>query len=92
MSGDASDHFEQFNSEREQMREATVQQPGPQPASGDVWLEVIEDMNRRRQMGIDKYGTPLQAGNGRNSLVDAYQEALDLVVYLRQAIIERGEA
>lgn len=32
---------------------------------------------------------PLQAHNGRDPLVDAYQEALDLVVYLRQAIEER---
>jgi hypothetical protein len=32
---------------------------------------------------------PLQAHNGRNALIDAYQEALDLVVYLRQAIEEQ---
>jgi hypothetical protein len=28
--------------------------------------------------------------NGRDSLMDAYQEALDLVMYLRQAIEERN--
>lgn len=39
--------------------------------------------------GRRKYGTPLQAHNGRDPLVDAYQEALDLCVYLRQAIAER---
>ena len=39
--------------------------------------------------GIVRYGTPLQAHNGRDALVDAYQEALDLAVYLRQAIYER---
>lgn len=37
-----------------------------------------------------KYGTPLQANNGRNPLIDAYQEALDLCVYLRQEIEERS--
>lgn len=55
-----------------------MQQSDPQPASGDVWLDVIGDMNQRRQMGIRKYGTPLQAGNGRDALVDAYQEAFML--------------
>lgn len=38
--------------------------------------------------GRSKYGTPLQANNGRDPLVDAYQESLDLCVYLRQAIAE----
>lgn len=30
--------------------------------------------------------------NGRDALLDAYQEALDLVVYLRQVIYERDNA
>jgi hypothetical protein len=51
---------------------------------------VIEDMRDRDRdrIGRRKYNTPLQAGNGRNALIDAYQEALDLCVYLRQAIEE----
>lgn len=61
--------------------------PNEQPA---VWELVIQDMLERNQIGIKKYGTPLQPWNGRNALVDAYQEALDLCVYLRQAIYERG--
>lgn len=64
-------------------------QPPPSPSSGDIWQLVIADMEARRQVGIERYGTPLQAGNGRKALVDAYQEALDLVVYLRQEIEER---
>lgn len=64
-------------------------QPAPKPSNSDVWLMVMADMQRRRQTGIERYGTPLQAGNGRDALVDAYQEALDLAVYLRQAIAER---
>lgn len=47
-------------------------------------------MEERERFGILKYGTPVQAGNGRDALVDAYQEALDLCVYLRQAIEERN--
>jgi len=45
-------------------------------------------MEERRQMGFEKYGTPLQAFNGRNSLVDLYQELLDAVVYIRTQIEE----
>lgn len=41
------------------------------------------------KFGRRKYGTPLQPFNGRDPLVDAYQEVLDLAVYLRQAIWER---
>lgn len=47
---------------------------------------------RRPQFGLAKYGTPLQANNGRDALKDAYEEALDLLVYLRQALTERQEA
>ena len=53
---------------------------------------VIEDMKARKQLGIQRYGTALQAYNGRDALMDAYQEALDLCVYLRQAIEEREGA
>jgi hypothetical protein len=54
-----------------------------------VWDLVIKDMHGRDKEGRAKYGTPLQPFNGRDVLIDAYQEALDLVVYLRQAIYER---
>lgn len=66
-------------------------QPPPEPGQGDIWKLVIADMKERRETGISRYGTPLQANNGRDALVDAYQEALDLAVYLRQAIEERAE-
>jgi hypothetical protein len=46
-------------------------------------------MKDRDRIGREKYGTPLQPHNGRDSLVDAYQEALDLCVYLRNEIEER---
>jgi hypothetical protein len=65
-------------------------QPPPRPASGrPIWDLVIEDMRDRDLLGRARYRTPLQAGNGRDPLVDAYQEALDLAVYLRQEIEER---
>lgn len=54
-----------------------------------VWDLVIQDIQDRDRVGIATYGTRLQPFNGRDSLVDAYEEALDLAVYLRQAIFER---
>ena len=65
-------------------------EPPPAPnAHRPVWELVVEDMKERDRVGRAKYGTPLQPFNGRDPLVDAYQEALDLAVYLRQAIEER---
>jgi len=69
----------------------TTEQPAPRPGTGDIWRLVIADMEVRRQTGITRYGTPLQADNGRDALTDAYQEALDMCVYLRQAIAERDD-
>lgn len=53
-----------------------------------VWDLVMEDMKERDEIGFKKYNTRLQPHNGRDALVDAYQEALDLAVYLRQKIYE----
>ncbi len=69
--------------------------PEPEPKKNSypaVWNLVLKDMRARNEMGKRKYGTPLQPFNGRDPLIDAYQEALDLVVYLRQLIYERDNA
>jgi len=50
---------------------------------------VAADFLERGEYGIRKYGTKLTVHNGRDPLNDAYEEALDLVVYLRQMIEER---
>lgn len=66
-------------------------QPKPRPNHSTPIADlVIADMKDRKALGIQRYGTPLQANNGRDSLQDAYEEALDLCMYLRQAIQERG--
>ncbi len=54
-----------------------------------VWPIVMQDMQARHEIGIKRYGTPLQPHNGRDMLRDAYEEVLDLAVYLRGAIYER---
>jgi hypothetical protein len=66
----------------------THPEPSPVGGTGDIWKMVISDMKARREAGITKYNTVLRAFNGRNALIDAYQEALDLAVYLRQVIEE----
>lgn len=69
----------------------SVEQPEPQPnGSVAIWDLVIADMRARDHIGRERYGTPLQAFNGRDALRDAYEEALDLAVYLRTAIEERA--
>lgn len=50
---------------------------------------VIRDVRARQEVGARRYGTDLQANNGRDALVDAYQEAIDLAMYLRQLLEER---
>lgn len=67
-----------------------MSQPNPKPnGHTPSWDLVIEDMKKRNEVGTERYGTPLQPFNGRDSLQDAYEEALDLAVYLRNAIEER---
>lgn len=69
---------------------ANVAEPDPRPNHhSPVWELVLQDMRLRDAMGREKYGVPLQPFNNRDALWDAYQEALDLVVYLRQVIYER---
>lgn len=69
---------------------ATAVQPAPipngKPAIADL---VIADVRARQELGQRRYGTDLQASNGRDALVDAYQEAIDLAMYLRQLLEER---
>lgn len=67
-------------------------QPAPTPNDlPPVWGLVLADMAARDDLGRRRYGVPLQPHNGRDALRDAYEEALDLVVYLRQAIYERDD-
>lgn len=50
---------------------------------------VVADIEARKKVGIERYGTVLQPFNGRSALMDAYQEALDLAIYLRQLLYEQ---
>lgn len=52
---------------------------------------VRDDLVEREKLGRERYGTSLMANNGRDALLDAYEEALDLACYLKQALVERGK-
>ena len=53
---------------------------------------VIADLKERTEQGIRTYGRPLETFNGRDALLDAYHEALDLCQYLKQELMERDNA
>jgi hypothetical protein len=58
----------------------------------DVWLAVLADMESRRAAGIAVYGKTVAADDIREDwLTHAYQEALDLCVYLKAELLRRGK-
>jgi hypothetical protein len=71
------------------MNPATTDQPTPNGNGPDIINLVMEDLESRAVKGEETYGERLKPFNGRDPLIDAYQEALDLAIYLRQAIYEK---
>jgi hypothetical protein len=57
-------------------------------ASGHTSLAV--DLLARGAFGVRKYNCPLQPGNGRRALPDAYEEGLDQIAYIGQDELERA--
>ena len=57
----------------------------------DVTPALIRDLEERSAVGTHKYGRPLSTFNGRQALQDAYEEALDLTQYLKQALMVAKE-
>lgn len=68
---------------------AIADQPPPMPGKTAVWPYVVADIEERVRLGRERYGTELMTHNGRDALIDAYQEILDAAFYVRQAILER---
>lgn len=60
--------------------------PNSNPHIADL---VIADLRTRKQLGIERYGTALQAHNGRDALRDLYEELLDACIYVKQVMEER---
>lgn len=66
--------------------------PEPMPTKGkeNVTEALIKDLQERSELGKRKYGTYLETFNGRDPLVDGFQELLDLAQYWKQVLMERG--
>jgi len=67
-----------------------VRQDGD-PAQVEVFPFVHKDLLEREAYGRREYNGPLVTCDGRANKWDAYQEALDLVVYLRKDIMEEEQ-
>ena len=70
------------------MGKATTKQSNPKGTGKPITDLLINDLIERREFGTSKYGEPLKAFNGRDPLIDAYQELIDLLVYIRQHMEE----
>lgn len=79
-------------SDKQQAFDRLEPQPPPVGGTGDTLLslataynkappEVMELFLRRRQQGVERYGTPLTILNGRNHARDGVQEAVDGLAY-----------
>jgi hypothetical protein len=56
-----------------------------------IWQHVIIDMEIREQEGLKRYGKYLTTDSTEDMLQEAYEEALDLVVYLKAAIMKKDK-
>jgi hypothetical protein len=65
-------------------------QPAPRPGGVPVQAVLIEALKQRMEFGLKKYGTPLETHNGRQPLIDMWEEMLDMVSYWTQFILEQG--
>lgn len=68
---------------------ATVDQKKPNGKGREIAPLVIEDLLSRVKKGVETYGEPLKSDNGRDPLVDLYQELLDGAMYIRQELEQR---
>ncbi len=52
----------------------------------EITTEVMRDLSNRADKGFRKYQTTLEDNNHQNMLQHAYEEALDLALYLKKEI------
>lgn len=69
-------------------RSRMKEQPVPHGRGPEVAPLVIVDIQERVKKGIETYGEPLRSHNGRSATRDAYEECLDLALYLKQKLME----
>jgi hypothetical protein len=49
-----------------------------------IFDELKKDLDARNAKGFETYGKPMETHDGRDTLQDAYEEALDMCVYLKK--------
>ena len=54
-----------------------------------VIVKVLDDLLDRANVGKTKHGSVLRSHDGSDGLVNAYIQALDMVIYMRHEIMER---
>ena len=57
----------------------------------DTTEYVVLDIIERKQLGIERYGKTLNADTKEDMLQHAYEEALDLALYLKTEILKRAK-
>lgn len=55
---------------------------------GTPWARVRDLLIQRRAFGVEKYGLPLEAHNGRDSVRDLEEAIVDAFQYSEQALVE----
>ncbi len=70
------------NEEQGRLRKSAINQPAPTPGNVNVGELVLADIQARIDLGKSKYRTLTQTQNGRDVLMDAYQESIELTMYL----------
>lgn len=68
---------------------ASTPQKPPVEGRQVVLDAVLEDLKARAEVGKAKYGTYLQTHNGRDALMDLFQELADALMYCKQMLMER---
>ena len=54
-------------------------------------MDIAEDTEARIRLGEKKYGTRLKSNNGRDAMLDLYQEILDGCNYAKQLVVENKD-
>jgi hypothetical protein len=85
------------------MLDVTKPEPMPVGAGEDVgdaaaafvtelgYPDLAQDLKARIEMGAKKYGTRLKSHNGRNTLMDIFQECADSIHYSMQYTMENPQ-
>lgn len=87
----ANQAAEAFPEEALRTREGDQQIPDAALDRTDDQSLLIADIERRRLLGVQRYGQAHRPFNGRNTLQDWYDEQLDMLVYAR-SVLSSAEA